>query len=221
MRSGPTFEPGDFGIGRLFQHVRDVVVVANARTERIVLWNECATEILGYSEAEALEMPLHALVPEELRELHRAGLARYQETGTGNLVEGGHQVELTALHKHGHTIPIELTLTKVPEQSPEGDHFALAIIRDISERKEAQKTALKLEEIARDRQRALELNDTIVQGLTVAKLAFENDQHELGLGAVTETLEKAQEIVSKLLSQREADEGPIKAGDLVVQPEDG
>ena len=46
--------PEDLGIGKLFEKVRDAVVVAEARTQRIVLWNPTATKIFGYSTSEAL-----------------------------------------------------------------------------------------------------------------------------------------------------------------------
>lgn len=214
------FSPEDFGIGRLFHHMRDAVVVANARTERIVLWNECAGHIFGYSGSEAFDLPLHALVPESLRDLHRTGIARYQRTGGGNLIDGGNPVELKGLHKEGQEIPIELTLTKVPEETPEGDRFVLAIIRDIAERKQAEMANLKLQEVVADRRRALELNDTIVQGLTVAKLALENGEEEMAARSLTETLKRAQALVTRLLRQKEADEGELKPGDLIVEGAD-
>ena len=211
------FSPEHFGIGRLFRHIRDAVVVANARTERIVLWNDCAASMFGYSEAEALETPLHALVPENLRDLHRTGIARYQETGAGNLIDSGAPVELKGVHKDGQEVPIELTLTQIPERTESGDRFVLAIIRDITERKNAEIANLKLKQAAADRRRALELNDTIVQGLAIAKLAFENNEPELSLRALTETLERAQQIVARLLEEIQETEGPLEPGDLVVR----
>jgi PAS domain S-box-containing protein len=211
-----SFQPGDFGIGRLFRIVHDGVIVANARTERIVLWNVAAEGMFGYTEDEALALPLHALVPEQFRDLHRAGLARYQESGTGALLEGGLPVELLGLHKDGHEVPIELTLTKVPEPSPGGDRYALAIIRDISERRRAEQAQRKLDEVAGDRQRAFDLNNTIVQGLAVAKMALEEDQLETGLKAVTDTLREAQDMITRMLEEIEKFEGPLKPGDLIL-----
>jgi PAS domain-containing protein len=46
----------DLGIGRLFERVRNAVIVADAPTQQIVLWNRAATEIFGYPLSEALEM---------------------------------------------------------------------------------------------------------------------------------------------------------------------
>jgi PAS domain S-box-containing protein len=212
--SPQAFSPEDFGIGRLFRHVRDGVVVANARSERIVLWNESAETIFGYSEQEALQLPLHALVPQNLTDLHRTGIARYQETGAGNLIDGGNPIELKGLHKEGREVPVELTLTKIPERTSQGDRFALAIIRDISDRKRAEAAALRQHDMERRRQQALELNDEIVQGLAVAKMAFDAERQDQGVEALTQTLRRAQRIVTTLLEDI-TEEGRLTPGDLV------
>lgn len=209
------FEPSDFGIGRLFEHVQDAVLVANAATERIVLWNRCAEQMFGYAEEEALEMPLHTLVVDRLRARHRAGLARYQASGGGNLIDSGTPVELVALRKDATELPIELTLTKIPERTPEGHRFAMAIVRDISDRKAAEQGRLAERESQIQRRQALELNDTIVQGLAVAKMALERGKAEEGLHVVAETLETARGLVSRLLTDIEKKEGPLGAGDFV------
>lgn len=188
------------GIGRLFQDVRDAIIVADALSERILAWNGCASAIFGYTEEEAKGLPLHDLVPENLRSAHRTGIARYQETGGGNLINSGTVVELVGLHKDGSEVPIELTLTAIPQTSDEGHRYALAIVRDVTERRAAQETALKLRDAQARQQQALELNDTIVQGLAVAKMALESGHTEKGLEAVTETLKKVKSLVADLLS---------------------
>jgi PAS domain S-box-containing protein len=126
-------DPRDFGIGKLFDVIREAAVVADARTERIVLWNHAAQAIFGYDEAEALQLPLHALVPQSHRDKHRAGIARYATTGHGELIDKQTVLELPALKKDGSEIMIEFSLT--PVDRSEGDHrYALAIIRDVTER---------------------------------------------------------------------------------------
>ncbi len=218
MQASPSDEPEitleQLGIGRLFQHVRDAIIVADSRTERIVAWNSGASTLFGYTEEEARTLLLHELVPENLRALHRTGIARYQETGSGNLIDSGTAVELMGLHKEGHEIPVELTLTAIPEPTQDGDRFVLAILRDISDRKAAELAALDLRDAQIRQQQALELNDTIVQGLTVAKMSLEAGRVDKGIEAVSATLERVKTLVGELLAQI-GSETPLQAGDLV------
>lgn len=211
-------QPEDFGIGRLFYAIRDAVVVANARTECIVLWNNAAEKLLGYTAEEAIGMPLHGLVPPELTDRHRAGINRYQQRGEGNLIASGHPVEVEGIHKQGHRVPVELTLTEVPEESPTGDRFALAIIRDATDRKVAEDARVALREAELRRRQALELNDTIVQGLAAASMAIDLGEQERAINSIRSTLEKAQGLVTDLLADLYP-EG-VTPGDLVREQDD-
>ncbi len=215
MPDAARFEPGHFGIGRLFRFVSDAVIVANARTERIVLWNAAAERVFGYSEVEALEMPLHQLVPEMLRDQHRDGLARYQRTGTGSLIGAHSAVELVGEHKDGSKIPIELTLTPIEDTDEDGSRFALAIVRDVSERRLAEERSQRLQQAEGLQHQALELNDLVVQGLAVAKMALEMGMTERAAEAIESSLGNAQAIVGQLLAAIGNEEG-VRPGDLVT-----
>ena len=152
--------PEDLGMGRLFWRVREAVVAADADGERIVLWNPAAERLFGYSTDEALGMPLEALVPERLRAAHRAGLGRYR-AGGGGLVDADAAVEVPALRKDGAEVPIELTLASA--EAPDGDgRYVVAVIRDASERKQAEEEHRRLltEQAARaEAEAALRLMD--------------------------------------------------------------
>ena len=138
----------DLGIGKLFERIRDAVIVADAQTQQIVLWNPAATNIFGYSTSEALELRVEALVPEYLRAQHRAGIARYAQTGRGPYIDSHTPLELPALRKDGEQVYIELSLSptrSVDERDGQG-RFVLAIVRDITERKRAQEALRESEE---------------------------------------------------------------------------
>jgi PAS domain S-box-containing protein len=77
--------PEDLGIGRLFEKALAAVIVADAETQQVVLWNPVARDMLGYSLSEALELRVEALVPTHLKAGHRAGMIRYEERGTGTI----------------------------------------------------------------------------------------------------------------------------------------
>ena len=150
MRLAKNIRPEDLGIGRLFERVPDAVIVADAWTQQIVLWNSAAERVFGYSTSEALELRVEALVPGALKDRHRAGMARYSETGRGTYIDSHQLLELPALTKSGEEIQIELSLSPIGlvEEANGGDdgRFVLAIVRDITERKRAEEARLRSEE---------------------------------------------------------------------------
>ena len=85
--TGERLRPEDLGFGRLFERIRDAVIVADAKTQRIVLWNAAAAKMFGYSASEALELRVEELVPESLKDAHRAGITRYARTGHGRYID--------------------------------------------------------------------------------------------------------------------------------------
>ncbi|MDQ3941576.1 MAG: PAS domain-containing sensor histidine kinase [Actinomycetota bacterium] len=145
--------PEDLGIGRLFERIRDAVIVADAKTQRIVLWNLAATNVFGYSISEALELRIEALVPEPLKAQHRAGIARYARTGRGPYIDSDKLLELPALRKGGEEIWVELSLSPIgPVDDAYGDgRFVLAIVRDVTGRKRAEEEIQHLNETLEER----------------------------------------------------------------------
>jgi PAS domain S-box-containing protein len=138
--------PQDLGIGRLFERIQDAVIVAAARTQRIILWNPAATNIFGYSASEALELRVEDLVPEHLKEEHRRGIARYAETGHGPYIDSRRPLELPALRKGGKEINVELSLSTIEPKGriDSNERFVLAVIRDITERKRIEEEVRRL-----------------------------------------------------------------------------
>ena len=141
--------PEELGFGKLFEMIRDGIIVAEAKTQRVVLWNSAATAIFGYSPEEALDgMRVEDLVPERLKASHRAGIARYHRTGRGRYTEANKVLDLPAVAKSGKEIRVELSLSPIGEEGPaEGDgrsSYVLAIVRDITERNRAEEFAAQL-----------------------------------------------------------------------------
>jgi PAS domain S-box-containing protein len=135
-----SMRPRDLGIGKLFERIRDAAIVADAKSQRIFLWNQAATNIFGYSTSEALELHVEDLVPEHLKDQHRAGIARYAETGHGPYIDSPRLLELPALRKGGEEIYIELSLSpiEVVDHADGNERYVLAIVRDTTARKRTE-----------------------------------------------------------------------------------
>ena len=146
--NGGRLAPQDLGMGRLFESIRDAVIVADANTGRMVLWNPAAENIFGYSRAEAVGMSVEELVPDYLKARHRAGMAVYRETGHGRYIDSNIVLDLPAVCKTGEEIRVELTLSPIEpvrEAAAEG-RFVLAIVRDATTRKQAEAALRESEE---------------------------------------------------------------------------
>jgi PAS domain S-box-containing protein len=132
-----SIRPRDVVIGKVFESVRDAVIVAEVNTGQIVLWNPAATEVFGYSPTEALELCIDDLDPDYLKAQHRAGMSRYRETGRGPYIDSRELLDLPALNRTGEEIHIEMSLATISpiNSAAVGERLALAIIRDVTERK--------------------------------------------------------------------------------------
>ena len=145
---GGVLAPRDLGMGHLFESVRDAVIVADANTGRMVLWNPAAEAIFGYSTAEALGMSVEELVPDYLKARHRAGMAGYRDTGHARYIDSNTALNLPAVRKSGEEICVELTLSPIEPvdgAAVEG-RFVLAIVRDATDRKRAEEDLRESEE---------------------------------------------------------------------------
>ncbi len=114
---------------------KDGVIMIDDRGN-ISLWNEAAEKIFGYPSHEALGMDLHRLVaPGRYHADYGKGFQGFQSSGTGAAM--GRTLELRALHKNGEEFPIEISLSPV---RTENAWHAVGIVRDITERKKAEKS---------------------------------------------------------------------------------
>ncbi len=106
----------------------------------ILLANRATTRIFGYEPSELIGQPLTMLMPEYLRNLHEAGLKRYQQTGRRHL--NWQSIELISLRKSGDEFPVEVSFGEIANND---DRVFTGFIRDISQRKQAEE-ALRVSE---------------------------------------------------------------------------
>jgi PAS domain S-box-containing protein len=140
MHTTPAFVPRvpdgwlDLGPGWLFASIRDAVIVADAESGRIALWNPAATHLLGFEADEVTGMALGELI-NDLHETQQWDTARAGGSSQGTL-------ELFARRKHGPEVCVELTLS--PLSNAADQHaYVLAVVRDISERRLADEERIE------------------------------------------------------------------------------
>jgi PAS domain S-box-containing protein len=108
-------------------------------------WNSAATALFGFTEAEVIGQPIELIIPERFREGHREGIRRVSSGGPSHVI--GKTVELAALRKDGSEFPVELSLAT---WFLDDRRYYTGIIRDISERKQAEQKFRSVTESAID-----------------------------------------------------------------------
>jgi diguanylate cyclase (GGDEF)-like protein/PAS domain S-box-containing protein len=109
-------------------------VIQMDRSGRITGWSAHGQTIFGWATEEVLGRTVHeTIIPTRYRERHLLGMARYLSSGKGVIFNT--RVEIEGLHRDGHEIPIELSISS--SYTTRGVEFC-AFVRDITDRKKAQ-----------------------------------------------------------------------------------
>lgn len=128
----------------------DAVLVVD-REGNFIEFNGAATEIFGYSEAEALGADMTKLIfADHLIAAHNEGMRRHLETGEQRIIGKG-RVQVQAKRKSGEVFPVELSVAKTMSQ--DGEIF-VSYLRDISDRMIAEERLTKARDEALAGERA-------------------------------------------------------------------
>jgi two-component system, LuxR family, sensor kinase FixL len=119
----------------------------------IVSANPAAERISGYALGELIGSNVSILMPQPHRGEHDGYLARYMATGEARIIGIGR--ELIMQRKDGSLVPIELAVSEVPLDPAQKGRLFTGIVRDISERKQAESELRALNESLRKHQQAL------------------------------------------------------------------
>ena len=169
----------------LMQSAPDVVLVMSA--DGIVLRaNEHVQHVLGHPAAELTGRPLRVLLP-----------------------RGLHLGETVARHADGHRVPVDISASEV---DLDGEPVTVAFLRDITDRKEHERLALRVHDGEVRRRHALEINDNVVQGLASVLYLLDLDRPDAAHAAARATLEAARGMMDDLLTEADT---PLVPGQLI------
>jgi PAS domain S-box-containing protein len=185
-------------------------VVTMDHEGRVVEFNPAAEVTFGYTRDQVLGREMAELIiPPELREQHRAGLARYLDTGEA-VVFGG-RLELEGMRADGSRFPVELSIQPIPGVEP--PVFA-GYLRDITDRRSAE------EALRRSRDELDATLGNLADGVTVqdttGSLVYANEAaaHMLGFGSPEELLAAPLSEVVERFDVFDEDSEPFALDDL-------
>lgn len=163
-------------------------------------------EIFGYTEDE-LKAPGHVLEmthPDD----READLQLF-----GELVQGRrefYQLDKRYFKKDQTLIWGRLTIVLLRDSDGQ-PCFVIAMVENITASKQAADLQSRLRETEAFKRQALQLNDEVLQGLVVAKLAFDSGDTQKGRSALSDSLVHLKQVIDHMLAQSQA----LEAGDFV------
>lgn len=182
----------------------DVLLIASL-DGTIEMINDRVSDVFGYAPHDVIGHAVEMLIPERFRESHvqhREGYAaepRTREMGAG--------FELFGVRRDGSEFPVEVSLSPM---EVDGQTKVIADVRDVTERRRGEQAARELREMHMRQRQAVEINDNIIQGLTIARWSFDLDQIAEARRAVERTIEAARALVDRMLETS----GEIEPGSL-------
>jgi PAS domain S-box-containing protein len=201
--------------------------VAVDQNGHITDWNNKAELTFGWRSTEVIGKDLaEVIVPEEKREAHNAGFRRYTATGKSTVINTVLEVE--AVHRTGRRFPVELAVAGFFDGR---NYAANAFVRDVTERKEAERLAIErtksLEEARKALQQSQKLEalgkltagiahdfnnvlQTLTTGLQLALLIGKESKAKASLEACQRAVQRGVDLTRQLLVFGRAQEAHLK-----------
>lgn len=190
----------------VFEHSNDAIFVIDPVLDLIIDVNPKASTMLSYSRDELLSMTISSIHPNEMDTLRSfAGSVMEHGQGWTN--------ELTCVTKNGLILPAEISAALLEIN---GRPCIIALVRDITERKQAEAVQKELAVLEERTRLAREIHDSIAQGLTgiiwqlnvVARAIPEGGEHALN------ALERVNGLARDALQEVRRSVWDLRAGPL-------
>ena len=199
----------------VFDHSNDAIFVIDPAADRIVDANPRACAMLGYSRVELLSLPVSAIHPNEM-----AVLQAFAQSVFDN--GRGWTDELTCRTKLGDILPAEMSASSIQiatqnslGQIVEGHHI-IAMVRDITERRQAEAAERELALVEERNRLAREIHDSLAQSLTAIIWLLNASELTVKAGgdAALESLNKVRDLARESLQEARRSVWDLRSGPL-------
>jgi PAS domain S-box-containing protein len=174
------------------------------RDGRIVATNPSAEQLFGSTRDELIGSAVERLVPDASRARHAADRAAFIHEPVARPMAAG--LDLSARRADGTTVPVDIALAPIVD--PEGAVVA-AFVRDATIRRQAEADRRSVTEAEQRRRQALELNDSVVQGLVTLLWSLDRGDDDDARSVAERTLAAARGMMNDLLVAATAESGTL------------
>jgi PAS domain S-box-containing protein len=175
-------------------------IISIDEDQHIVIFNEGAERIFGYSSVEVLGKPLDMLIPERPREIHRQHVADFAASHDTTRRMAQPQ-DVFGLRKSGEEFPAEASISKIVVG---GVTLFAVVLRDITERKNTE-AALRRAMTAREQVLGVVAHDlrnpltSIVQCVFLARRGREPERLDNRLDIISRAAARMNHLIQGLL----------------------
>jgi PAS domain S-box-containing protein len=135
---------GEERMRQILSSATDAIITID-ESERITLFSAGAEQIFRCSAADAIGQPIERFIPERFRGEHHGFIAAFSRTGVSSRAMGSERV-LSALRGDGQEFPME---ARISQSVAGSEKLYTVILRDVTERKQAERDREELLERAR------------------------------------------------------------------------
>lgn len=148
----------------LFEAIREGLILVNNKGLIIDL-NKPGSEMFGYQDKELIGENIEVLVPMKARGSHKQYRSDYNHQPKTRLM--GANLKLDGVRKDGTEFPVQVSLN--PFVGDSGDHYTIALVSDVTERREnelnLQKLRESLEQKVKERTQALKESERLYKSI--------------------------------------------------------
>jgi diguanylate cyclase (GGDEF)-like protein/PAS domain S-box-containing protein len=116
-------------------------IISIDKNQNIVLYNPAAEDIFQYKKEEALGRPLNILLPDDVHDVHHTHVSEFEQNREVDAKLMKSRSEIKGKRKDGSLFDAEASISK---SSLDAGTYFTAFIRDITERKKAEKEIRRL-----------------------------------------------------------------------------
>ena len=122
----------------------DEAIISINGQQRIVMYNQSAEQIFGYTFDEVHQQPLDMLLPEVFQQVHRQHIQNFASSGDTSRQMANRSRDVLGRRKTGKTFPAEASISKL--ETNDGQQLFTVILKDITQRRQTEAALRRSEE---------------------------------------------------------------------------
>lgn len=170
----------------LYEAISEGIIIVN-KAQEIIASNESANQLFGYNEGELINERLEVLIPRKYHKAHPSHVSGFLKNSEKRQM--GNSRDLYGLRKDNTMFPVEVGLNPFTIKN---DHYVMALITDITERKKAENELKHWANIFNET-----LNEIFIFDAKTLKFINANKGAQLNIGYTLDELKKITPIAIK------------------------